>query len=1154
MRVLYDNDAGLGIDIYLPTRFKKTSDNFLQWRDKQYDGAWGLNFVSARDLKKFYRMFKTKSHTLNALETEIHTPNAIQIIEKSNLQCSINNNEVVQNLKESISGTKQNYDTKPSIRKSLIPKCSSSEIPEAYDFTEYEFLQSNNFCPEENGDVLQLSKESLDFNSSQRSLTSSLNRCSDDEDFQYARPASAIISNKQIVTTRKAAWLLVKNVLLYSKKGKLEASKQQASQKKWHKYWVALKGMEMAFYDANEKTESLEDLDTPSFSLDIDWCIAQAAPEYVDLENVFSLSTRSGCFYYLQSTSPAEVENWIHCIHSLCAGVFARRKGYTNISFQLEKEIEELYECINTDENLKKMASLQLQTEKETYAKQKIIDQISSWDNSLDARYCNMFKLKCYLSAINSKPSPNPQELLSHISRSSKHALSKIGIFSVISFHSLLQVKTVNEEKLKSSTKSLKDRLIFSLKTDQHSRTDQSKLHFKKIKDNKKNQIFNESDGETFSCKHSNMNGKKHAKLNKKGHLQGRIGDNIYVQIQSKSSVKIPFEENLKVYDLLERVCMKENLDSQDFYLILITDENLHNGLLGYTIPDEHELLDSFKYSAIKLNTKFIYDVTLSRSINIEDNGLFGLKLVQTADSIIVQDVEEGSLSHQSYVLKNDELIQINGGDLTNSSFCDILHIIKTSATIRMRFRSRRVDDSKKLTQTTENMINFLVCPLPPKCVQLDLTDDLLKSLIVPPPEDFDESKSKISSSLTISTSIDDSINKFLEITEQVNILAREMNGNLFENAPLSMKPSEKLRKSILELINTEITYTKEIKNNEKKIDAFEDVKQFQNIIYLIGKLFLEFCDKFRLYSTFCSCHSRAVKLLQVNTNEALKAFLIARNPKQQHTASLESYLITPIQRILRYPLLIKTMMKYMLKDSEEYLCMNNALTSIEKVANYINEMQRINETFTPLFQDLAKQCPYVESADLIVDNLTHFGRVQWLNEKAYSSNRGSLVQQDVVENMTVFVFKKAVILLMCEMKSRSSKKILSTSSNIVKNDLEVRFSTIISLNCLILRDHAWSQNESNQAWEIVDKSQGNEVVYAFINSTAEEKKVLINAIKESLKLYKETITSTKNINPFNTAVHSPAKQQLAIDVSKKTNIKKVASFNRKNVFIESKD
>ena len=33
-----------------------------------------------------------------------------------------------------------------------------------------------------------------------------------------------------------------------------------------------------------------------------------------------------------------------------------------------------------------------------------------------------------------------------------------------------------------------------------------------------------------------------------------------------------------------------------------------------------------------------------------------------------------------------------------------------------------------------------------------------------------------------------------------------------------------------------------------------------------------------------------------LDTNKALKAFLQARNPKQQHTGTLESYLITPIQ------------------------------------------------------------------------------------------------------------------------------------------------------------------------------------------------------------------------------------------------------------------
>lgn len=40
--------------------------------------------------------------------------------------------------------------------------------------------------------------------------------------------------------------------------------------------------------------------------------------------------------------------------------------------------------------------------------------------------------------------------------------------------------------------------------------------------------------------------------------------------------------------------------------------------------------------------------------------------------------------------------------------------------------------------------------------------------------------------------------------------------------------------------------------------------------------------------------------------NQALQEFLIARNPKQQHSSTLESYLIKPIQRILKYPLLLQ--------------------------------------------------------------------------------------------------------------------------------------------------------------------------------------------------------------------------------------------------------
>jgi len=41
-------------------------------------------------------------------------------------------------------------------------------------------------------------------------------------------------------------------------------------------------------------------------------------------------------------------------------------------------------------------------------------------------------------------------------------------------------------------------------------------------------------------------------------------------------------------------------------------------------------------------------------------------------------------------------------------------------------------------------------------------------------------------------------------------------------------------------------------------------------------------------------------------TNIALQEFLRSHNPNQQHSATLESFLIKPIQRILKYPLLLR--------------------------------------------------------------------------------------------------------------------------------------------------------------------------------------------------------------------------------------------------------
>lgn len=61
-------------------------------------------------------------------------------------------------------------------------------------------------------------------------------------------------------------------------------------------------------------------------------------------------------------------------------------------------------------------------------------------------------------------------------------------------------------------------------------------------------------------------------------------------------------------------------------------------------------------------------------------------------------------------------------------------------------------------------------------------------------------------------------------------------------------------------------------------------------------------------FRIFAFCHFRISCTFPDEGNHALQEFLAARNPKQQHSSTLESYLIKPIQRILKYPLLLQQM------------------------------------------------------------------------------------------------------------------------------------------------------------------------------------------------------------------------------------------------------
>jgi len=68
------------------------------------------------------------------------------------------------------------------------------------------------------------------------------------------------------------------------------------------------------------------------------------------------------------------------------------------------------------------------------------------------------------------------------------------------------------------------------------------------------------------------------------------------------------------------------------------------------------------------------------------------------------------------------------------------------------------------------------------------------------------------------------------------------------------------------------------------------------------------------------SCTNYNYYLFIDEGNQALQEFLCSRNPRQQHSCSLESYLIKPIQRILKYPLLLQQLRNLTDPHSDQHL------------------------------------------------------------------------------------------------------------------------------------------------------------------------------------------------------------------------------------------
>ncbi|XP_037322997.2 rho guanine nucleotide exchange factor TIAM1 isoform X2 [Pungitius pungitius] len=282
-------------------------------------------------------------------------------------------------------------------------------------------------------------------------------------------------------------------------------------------------------------------------------------------------------------------------------------------------------------------------------------------------------------------------------------------------------------------------------------------------------------------------------------------------------------------------------------------------------------------------------------------------------------------------------------------------------------------------------------------------------------------------------------------------------------------------------------------------LDRLEKVEQFKKVLFSLGGSFLYYADRFKIYSAFCASHTKVPKVLaKAKTDPDFKAFLAERNPRQQHSSTLESYLIKPIQRVLKYPLLLKELYSLTHPDSEEHYHLDVAMKAMNKVASHINEMQKLHEEYGAVFDQLINDqtSDKKEVADLSMGDLLLHSTVVWLNPPAF------LVKSKKERDMAAFVFKTAVVFVYKD-SSKHRKKIGGTHRASVIDDKDpFRFRHMIATDSLQVR--APANSEGTAVCEIVhtrSESEGRpEATFQLCCSSPESKKDFLKAVHSILR------------------------------------------------------
>ncbi|XP_051510631.1 rho guanine nucleotide exchange factor TIAM2 isoform X1 [Myxocyprinus asiaticus] len=955
---------------------------------------------------------------------------------------------------------------------------------------------------------------------------------------------------KEQGVVRRVGWLAFKPLITLHKDRKLEL----VARRKWKQYWVTLKGCTILLGESNGKTSPEQEC-TPRYTVLVEDSIVQAVPEHPKKENVFCLSNAYGDVYLFQAANQTDLENWVTAIHSACASHLAKRQGKEDTLRLLKSQSRILLQKIDMDCKMKKMAELQLTVINDQKNRKAIESQILQWEQNLEKFNLELFRMRCYLASLQGTELPNPKSLLATAGRPSKMVLGRLGIFSVSSFHALICTRdeATLRRRCRSQSRGMRNkRGLFSSQKGLDSLTKcnhEKRQTLSQIFEGYSARSFGHPFTQSSSEQRLDVFAKLHSTVPPKGHLWDcSLESRVNVLMPDGQVIGVPVKQDSVVADVLSLACKVKQLDPT--LNCLSVKRHLGQDVERIT-PVHTDLLRNLDFDELEVLPLNVFTLNMFRPDTAVD---FGFAVTGHVDGagrshVYVSEVHPEGLAFTEDLRAGDEILVLNGVSMASLDLGFMQSFFSQHELCLVLRRDDSKDDQSsvwpecglsypehpppsqgvvihqeqlntdppQVQEAPESSVTPAVDELNDKAKRCRKSTDVVCNLYQTFPEGSAHVPEGHRNPYSTDSPLAKSSPRHMSVTEHLHMVIQELVdteksyvkdlGSLFEiylkplqkETFLSQDEMESLFGSLPEMLDFQRVFLQTLEErttSSPDYHTLETSEKLKKLLFSLGGSFLYYADHFKLYSGFCANHIKVQKVLErAKTDRAFKEFLEARNPNKQHSSTLESYLIKPVQRVLKYPLLLRELVSLTDPDSEEHNHLTDALKAMEKVASHINEMQKIYEDFGTVFDQLVAEQSGAEKEvkEISMGEFIIHSSALWLNPLP------SLGRMRKDPELTLFLFKRALILVYREFKL---KKRMTASR---PTDLDpFKFRWLIPVSSLQVRPGNSTGSENPCVWELVhtkSEVEGRpEMLFQLCSSNLENKANAVRAIRSLLR------------------------------------------------------